>query len=131
MNKIKLKKVMELIKELEDKHFTDIFVYDYVDEEEILKIDNVEDLIAYIENLDQDNLITNEDIIYYDNAIKYLSDNDNSLTKSIGLAYELGYNLKDLNSEILASLLATQYNKDEFRNFIEDFKQRIYGDDIL
>lgn len=47
----------------------------------------------------------NSDIIYYSNAMKFLSEHDPSLVESFEIADELGYRLKNLNSEILASLL--------------------------
>ena len=64
------------------------------------------------------------DVIYYSNAIKYLKENDPSLNKSLEIAAEYGYELKNLNSEILASILKSQNVRDEFldlREEIEDF----------
>lgn len=49
-----------------------------------------------------------QEIIYYYNAMEYLSENDASLNEGLELASELGYELKDLNSEILATLLYQQ-----------------------
>lgn len=54
------------------------------------------------------------DIIYYSNAIKFLSENDASLRQSLEIAADLGYEAKNLNSELLASLLASQIVRDEF-----------------
>ena len=54
------------------------------------------------------------EIIYYHKAIKYLSDNDSSLCDSLALAYELGCNMEKLNSEFLASILATEYLRIQF-----------------
>lgn len=48
------------------------------------------------------------DIIYYYNAMKYLMEHDASLSESMGLAHELRYNADKINSELLASLLASQ-----------------------
>lgn len=45
------------------------------------------------------------DIIYYSNAIEYLSEHDCSLRDSLELASDLGYDAESLNSEILATLL--------------------------
>ena len=55
-------------------------------------------------------------IIYYHKAMKYLQENDPSLTESLNIANELGYfiNSSNLNSELLASLLASQYAEEEF-----------------
>ena len=49
--------------------------------------------------------ILNFEIIYYSKAIEYLKENDNSLTRSLEIADELGLELANLNSELLATLL--------------------------
>ena len=54
------------------------------------------------------------DVIYYSNAIDYLSKNDPSLKKSLNIAAELCYEMQNLNSEILASLLASKLVREEF-----------------
>ncbi len=64
------------------------------------------------------------EIIYYSNAIKFLAENDPSLRESLELAEEFGYSAKDLNSEILASLLASKIEREKFeelRHEIETF----------
>ena len=64
------------------------------------------------------------EVVYYSNAIKYLQENDPSLNESLEIASDLGYELKNLNSEILASLLKSQNVRDEFlelRDEINDF----------
>ena len=68
------------------------------------------------------------EIIYYSNAIKYLQENDPSLRESLEIAAELGYEVKNLNSEVLASLLKSQNVRDEFLEFrdeINDFFQEL------
>jgi len=54
------------------------------------------------------------EIIYYYKAIKYLQEFDPSLNESLELANELGYELDNINSELLASLLATKYNEEKY-----------------
>lgn len=54
------------------------------------------------------------DIIYYYNAMKYLSENDTSLQESLEIANEFGYETENLNSELLASLLASRNAISEF-----------------
>lgn len=53
-------------------------------------------------------VIMQEEIIYYSRAMKYLSENDNSLNKSLDIAIEYGYKIEQLNSELLATLLHQQ-----------------------
>lgn len=68
------------------------------------------------------------EIIYYSNAIEYLRDNDASLRESLELAADMGYEVKNLNSEILASLLASQNSRSEFAELeteINDFFEKL------
>ena len=62
----------------------------------------------------RDSNFFNIEVIYYSNAIDYLSENDASLHESLEIAEEFGYKVRDLNSELLASLLKS-------RNFEEEF----------
>ena len=50
-----------------------------------------------------------EDIIYYNRAIKYLSENDSSLRESLELANDLGCTLENLSSETLATIHYQNY----------------------
>jgi len=44
------------------------------------------------------------DILYYNRAMEYLSENDWTLTESLQLAHEMGFSLENLNSETLATI---------------------------
>lgn len=65
--------------------------------------DSAEKLIEHIQTE-----ISDDEVIYYSNAIKYLSEHDASLSDSMALADELGYEIKNINSELLATLLMQQ-----------------------
>ena len=72
------------------------------------------------------------DIIYYANAIKYLQENDASLQESLEIAEEYGCELKNLNSEVLASLLASRNSQESFydvRDEIEEFFAELEEED--
>jgi intracellular sulfur oxidation DsrE/DsrF family protein len=56
------------------------------------------------------------EIIYYKSAIKFLAENDTSLKESLAIAEMQGYEIKNINSEILASLLASEMKIDEFND---------------
>lgn len=73
-------------------------------------------------------LIENFDsqIIGYSQAIEFLQKNDNTLKESLSLAYDLGYSLKNLNSEILASLLVAG-NFSELVNDSSDDLEAIFN----
>jgi hypothetical protein len=60
------------------------------------------------------------DVIYYSNAIDYLSKYDPSLRKSLAIAYDMGYTADNLNSEVLASLLKTENVKNDFYSLEDD-----------
>jgi len=64
------------------------------------------------------------EIIYYSRAIEYLKDNDPSLRNSLEIADEYGMDIKNISSETLASLLASQNAREELSKYqdeIEDF----------
>lgn len=57
--------------------------------------------------------VNSAEIIYYYNAMKYLSEQDNSLHESMALAGEYGYQCENLNSELLATILLQQNLREE------------------
>ena len=109
-------KILEFLNNLS----TEICITDYVNIEDI----DFENAFDSIYDTIQDNNGFNIDIIYYSNAIEYLKENDNSLNESIEIALEYGYELKNINSELLASLLASRNATENFyelRNEIENY----------
>lgn len=114
------KQIAKIEKFLNGLNIENLEIMDFVTIEEIDK-DNAFDSIQ--EQIDDSNGFE-VDIIYYSNAIKYLSENDNSLKESLGIAIELGFKMHTLNSEVLASLLASQNVREEFydkKDEIENF----------
>ena len=79
----------------------------YLSGEEFTTFEEVRDLL-------EENNAFNVEIIYYSKAMNYLMENDASLLDSFRIAREYGYELKDLNSETLASLLASENARNEF-----------------
>ena len=100
-------KIIDLLDELADK-----FIGDTPSEYLSIK----EDLIDVNDLFDdlQTNGYFNEEVIYYSSAIRYLKDNDPSLTESLEIATEYGYTTENLNSEVLASLHASQKKEETF-----------------
>jgi hypothetical protein len=99
---------------------TEVTITDFVNIEDI-DFNNV--FFSIYETIDDNNGFDIE-IIYYSNAIDYLQKNDPSLQESLSIASEYGYDLKNINSELLASLLASQNSREEFYELqgeIEDF----------
>ena len=69
--------------------------------------------------------IYSQEIIYYYKAMEYLQEHDNSLNLSLDIAEELGFQVSDLNSELLATLLY----QDNLRNELYNLQDKI--DEIL
>ena len=78
----------------------------------------MEGLQEYFYNIDDYHQITTIEVIWYYNAIQYLASNDASLNYSIELATDSGFELKDINSELLASLVQSAEAREEFINWI-------------
>jgi intracellular sulfur oxidation DsrE/DsrF family protein len=101
-----------------------------VDVLSLVDIDNIDHANAFdsIRDMIEDNNGFDIDVIYYSNAIDYLSKNDPSLKKSLNIAAELCYEVQNLNSEILASLLASKLVREEFYELeseINDFFEEL------
>ena len=58
------------------------------------------------------------EIIYYSKAMEYLKENDFSLTESLEIAAEYGYNTENLNSEVLASLHASRKKENDYFEYV-------------
>ena len=103
---------------------TDISISDFIrpdwENNQELNFDSIEEEI-------NDNNGFDIDIIYYSNAIEYLKNNDPSLRYSLEIANELGYTADNLNSEILASLLYSQNEREKF-NDLEDEINEFFDD---
>ena len=92
--------------------FTNIYLPDYLDalELEAFNLISVDDLWAEL----HDKGAFDVEIIYYNKAMDYLSQNDASLSESIEIAVDMGYSLENLNSETLASLHASRQAEEDF-----------------
>ena len=115
------KKLQELTKLIEEK--TDIFITDFLDEQEIEEMfDDSWNADTLFNRLDR-NQAFNIEIIYYYNAMQYLSQHDNSLIESLELAWNMGFGLKGLSSETLASLHASQKAMDDYYNITDEIDE--------
>ena len=120
LNSIIMKTQNEIKTFLETIEIDNLYLFDCINIDDIDQSDPFNSLFEMIE----ENGGFNVDIIYYSNAIQYLKDHDASLNESIEIAIEYGYTIDKLNSELLASLLASKNVMDEFieyRNEIETF----------
>jgi intracellular sulfur oxidation DsrE/DsrF family protein len=99
-------KIEDFLKNLD----TEVEVLYHVDVDNI----DLEDSFQSICSMIEDNQGFDSEIIYYSRAIEYLQENDPSLRNSLEIASEYGYEVSNLNSEILASLLASQNIREDF-----------------
>ena len=84
-----------------------------IDFEEIVKINEISSF-EELEEVLQENQMLDVEITYYFDAMQYLTENDQSLQESIEIAIEYGYELTNITSEVLASLLASNELREEF-----------------
>ena len=96
------------------------------------------DLIYFIEDSDaesideltdylQDQNAFDIEVVYYDTAMEMLSKYDNSLRESCELASDMGYETKNLNSELLASILASELERQEYHNIESELVDILFG----
>lgn len=64
-------------------------------------------------------MIQEEEIIYYNNAIEFLKEEDQSLRESLDIAQEYGYSVEEINSELLATLLSQSRMMDEVEDLLK------------
>lgn len=88
---INLEKFAKLVKDTE---------LDFLDTGYAKECSDEEELREWIQERIQE-----QEIIYYHKAMEYISERDPSLMNCVSLACDLGYELKDINSELLATLL--------------------------
>ena len=79
------------------------------------------DIQNFFDQLEENNFFQ-VDIIYYSHAIEYLKFNDSSLLDSINIALDFGFELQNINSELLASLLASENFRSEFYSYEDEIK---------
>ena len=65
------------------------------------------------------------EIIYYTKAMEYLMNEDTSLTESLKLAHDMGFTAESLNSETLASILATERAREAFYSIENELQDLI------
>lgn len=110
LNNLKETKKDELLKDVNIDHIDIPYFLD----DDITSFDELRDAIDDGNGFDVE-------IIYYSNAINYLVQNDPSLNESLSIASELGFTPDNLSSEILASLLASQNERNEFEQYESTF----------
>lgn len=108
----------EAISKLTENMETDlIYIIEYSE------ADDMDELADYIEEQTNGFQV---DIIYHARAMEYLLENDPSLHFSLEIAGDMGFEIKNLNSETLASLLASQNERENFDEIRDDLEAILY-----
>lgn len=81
-------------------------------------INSADDVFEYIEDR-----INEIEVIYYSNAMKILSEHDPSLQESMEYADNYGYRCKDINSELLATILCQEWAKQDLDDIRDDIEE--------
>ena len=123
MNKKQIEQLKKIIEEEEKQYDFNDYVFNYADEDQLKEIETIEDLSEYMDLMNQGGGITTAEVIYHHIAIDYLKEHDPSLMESLGLAHEMGFETGDINSELLASLLMTQNNEEDWNDFLINVKK--------
>ena len=101
---------------LESIEIENISILDFIDIEEIDQNFAYESIFEMI----HENNGFDVEVIYYSNACDYLKNNDNSFRDSIEIAVDMGYSIENLNSELLASLHASQKSISDFQEYQDE-----------
>jgi signal recognition particle receptor subunit beta len=117
LNETQTQKIVDFLIEIEND--TKIEILSNINLQDI-DLENPFDSIN--EAIDENNGFDIE-IIYYSKAMEYLTRNDTSLSESIEIAIDYGYELKNINSELLASLLASQNSRGQFNNYENEINE--------
>lgn len=117
------KQQLEKIKEFVGLNQGDLDILYHINDFDLLECEDGADILSYFKNLNDDREITNTEVIYYYNAMEYLQENDPFLSESLSIAVDCGYNIENINSELLATLLKSENNLSDFENFLSDFEK--------
>lgn len=116
----------DLCEFIDSKNVLEDFFKNYISE-----IDEDTDFDSLTDEL-RDRNAFNVEVIYCSTAMKFLSENDVSLTESLEIAKEYGYEIENLNSELLASLLKSRMLEEswyELRSEVEDLLSELEWDE--
>jgi len=118
-----IKEINTFIRETDSTNNYFNYMSDFLTDDFLYELDqnNPQKCFDDIYNQLEENGFFNIEIIYHYKAIKYLQENDQSLQESIEIASEYGYNIEDVTSELLASLLASREAREVFDDLRDDF----------
>jgi len=115
------KEQKELLERLYNETGIDLFY-----EIENNKPDNIDELMEVLQER-----VSEIEVIYYNNAIEHLRENDPSLQESLSLAHDMGYTADRINSELLATLLKQQEASEIIWTFKDELEELFYNNEEL
>ena len=86
--------------------------------------DDVDDVIEYCEER-----INEIEVIYYVTAMDYLREHDASLRDSLSLVSEYGFEIENINSEVLATVLMQAKSREELENYRDELERLFFNSD--
>jgi hypothetical protein len=105
-----------------EKFFSEEIKMNHIDIMYYVDAESVNSLNDVYESIDEQNGFDVE-IIYYRDAMEYLMERDTSLRESLEIAHEYGYTADNINSELLASLLASRECREEFMSYEDEITE--------
>jgi hypothetical protein len=105
-----------------EKFFSEEIKMNHIDIMYYVDAESVNSLNDVYESIDEKNGFDVE-IIYYRDAMEYLMERDTSLRESLDIAHEYGYTADNINSELLASLLASRECREEFMSYEDEITE--------
>lgn len=122
-----LEKIAELpIKVYMGKEINEKPDYAEIDFFALQNYEDINDFNTLIDELKDQELI-NYEIVYYSVSIAYLAYHDPSLIGSLRLAEGFGYELKNINSEVLASIHLEEAMEDELYKHEREIDEILEG----
>lgn len=109
--------LFEIVKRIESGYTFETFPSDVLDED-------ITDL-SDVECLEEDHEFLEQEVIFYAKAMDILAAEDPSLRNSLSAARDMGYNIEDLDSEKLASLLMSEQQCEAFSEFLSELRSYI------
>lgn len=122
------KRLIARIREIYDDNpkFHDLEIDDII--AEIERSDSIECLDDLNEIIWDSNILQTE-FVYHYAAMKYLMDNDPSMREAFEIASEYGFDTKNLNSCILAGLVASRQNEEDWHELARTLDEEDFDDD--
>lgn len=119
--KISIMKNLQQVQELLESYTVNGESWSYyvkaADIADFWRVSDVEELVR--EKLER--AISESEVVYYSKAMEYLTEHDVSLTESLRLAAELGYEPANINSELLATLLLQEKLREDLESDLSQF----------